>query len=93
MTVLDVYLEAVAQPIGQLSSDPEGEMTFTYHAKNLPHAISISLPVRKEPYGDVATRGFFANLPFENEMRDQVMQRHGLSERDIVGLLYHLGAD
>ena len=26
-------------------------------------------------------------------MRDQVMQRHGIAERDIVGLLAHLGAD
>jgi len=26
-------------------------------------------------------------------MRDQVMQRHGIAERDIVGLLFHLGAD
>ncbi|TCP61448.1 serine/threonine-protein kinase HipA [Rhodovulum bhavnagarense] len=93
MTVLDVYLEAVAQPIGQLSSDPEGEMSFAYHSENSLHAISASLPVRKEPYGDVAARGFFSNLLFENEMRDQAMQRHGLSERDIVGLLYHLGAD
>ncbi len=36
---------------------------------------------------------FFSNLLFENEMRDQVMERHGIAERDIVGLLAHLGAD
>jgi len=93
MTVLDVYLEAVDRPIGKLSSGPDGEISFKYVVAELPHAISVSLPVQEEPFGDVATRGFFSNLLFENEMRDQVMQRHGLSERDVVGLLFHLGTD
>lgn len=93
MTVLDVYIEAAAEPVGRLVSGPDGEMSFTYVADDLPHPISASLPVREEPFGDVVTRGFFSNLLFENEMRDQVMQRHGISERDIVGLLFHLGTD
>ena len=93
MTRLDVYLEAVPEPIGQLSSEPDGDVSFRYVTDAIPHAISVSLPVRDEPFGDVAARGFFSNLLFENEMRDQVMQRHGIAERDIVGLLTHLGAD
>lgn len=93
MTVLDVYLESVPAPIGKLSADPDGDMSFRYVTNALPHPISASLPVRDEPFGDVVTRGFFSNLLFENEMRDQVMQRHGIAERDIVGLLYHLGTD
>lgn len=93
MTVLDVYIEAAVEPVGRLVSGPDGEMSFTYVADDLPHPISASLPVREEPFGDVVTRGFFSNLLFENEMRDQVMQRHGISERDIVGLLFHLGTD
>lgn len=93
MTILDVYLEAVPEPIGQLSSGPDGEMAFAYLTDALPHPISLSLPLQEEPFGDVLTRGFFSNLLFENEMRDDVMQRHGIAERDIVGLLYHLGSD
>ncbi len=93
MTVLDVYLEAVREPIGQLSSEPDGDMSFRYVTDAIPHAISASLPIREEPFGDVVVRGFFSNLLFENEMRDQVMQRHGIAERDIVGLLAHIGAD
>ena len=93
MTVLDVYLEAGREPIGKLSSEPDGDMSFRYVTDAIPHAISASLPIREEPFGDVAVRGFFSNLLFENEMRDQVMQRHGIAERDIVGLLVHLGAD
>ena len=93
MTVLDVYLEAGREPIGKLSSEPDGDMSFRYVTDAIPHAISASLPIREEPFGDVVVRGFFSNLLFENEMRDQVMQRHGIAERDIVGLLVHLGAD
>ncbi len=74
MTVLDVYLEAVREPIGQLSSEPDGDMSFRYVTDAIPHAISASLPIREEPFGDVVVRGFFSNLLFENEMRDQVCQ-------------------
>ena len=93
MTVLNVYLEAAREPIGKLRSGPDGEMSFTYVTADLPHPVSASLPLREEPFDDIVTRGFFSNLLFENEMRDQVMQRHGLSERDVVGLLFHLGTD
>ena len=93
MTVLDVYLETVTGPVGRLSSGPDGDISFVYLTDTLPHPVSMSLPVRAEPFGDVVTRGFFSNLLFENEMREQVMQRHGVAERDILGLLSHLGRD
>ncbi|MGV6840031.1 MAG: HipA domain-containing protein [Planktomarina sp.] len=93
MLTLDVYLEAVKAPVGKLTSDAEGSVTFQYTTLDLPHPISMSLPIQTAPYGDVLARGFFANLLFENEMRDAVMQRYGIDERDIVGLLYHLGSD
>jgi len=84
MTVLDVYLEAVRDPIGKLSSDAEGSISFRYTRLDVPHPVSLSLPLQQAPFGDVVARGFFANLLFENEMRDQVMQRHGIEERDPV---------
>ncbi|NRB20664.1 MAG: HipA domain-containing protein [Rhodobacteraceae bacterium] len=93
MTTLDVYLEASEDPVGELSSAPDGNISFRYTVDSVPHPISASLPLRDTPYGDVESRGYFSNLLFENEMRDQVMQRHGIEERDIVGLLYHLGTD
>lgn len=93
MTTLDVYLEACQKPVGELSSAPDGNISFCYTVDNVPHPISISLPLQEEPHGDVESRGYFSNLLFENEMRDQVMQRHGIEERDIVGLLYFLGTD
>ena len=93
MLQLDVYLEAIGAPIGKLSRNEMGEVSFRYLADDLAHPISQSLPVREEPFGDVEARGFFDNLLFENELRDQTMQRHGIALSDIVGLLYHLGQD
>lgn len=93
MTTLDVYLEGVGEPVGKLQSKSNEEMSFSYTTNDLPHPVSLSLPVREEPFGDVAVRGFFSNLLFENEMRDQVMEKHGIAPGDVVGLLYHLGTD
>ncbi|MEP3333265.1 HipA N-terminal domain-containing protein [Sedimentitalea sp.] len=75
MTTLDVYLEGADGSIGKLRSGQNEGMSFTYITSDLPHPVSVSLPVREEAFGDVITQGFFSNLLFENEMRDQVMQR------------------
>lgn len=90
---LDVFVEAEGAPVGRLSRAGDGGISFRYLADALPHALSLSLPLREEPFGDAETRGFFGNLLFENAQRDQIMQRYGLDFGDIVGLLEHLGAD
>jgi serine/threonine-protein kinase HipA len=93
MLQLDVYLEDIGAPIGKLSRSEAGEVSFRYLTDDLPYPISQSLPVREESFGDVEARDFFDNLLFENELRDQTMQRYGIAQSDIVGLLYHLGQD
>lgn len=93
MLVLDVHLEGIVAPVGQLLRAHDGTVAFSYLSEALPHPLSLSLPVREQVYGDAAARGFFANLLFENALRDQVMERHGLDFNDIVGLLFHLGRD
>jgi serine/threonine-protein kinase HipA len=90
---LDVFLESSQTPIGRLSRHDEGRMSFHYLNGAPTHAISLSLPHREAPYGDMQARSFFANLLFENAQREQIMQRHGVDFSDVVGLLYHLGAD
>lgn len=90
---LDVFLEALPAPVGRLTRHDDGEVSFRYLTDALPHPLSLSLPLREAPFDDTVTRGFFANLLFENAQRDQVMQRHGLEFTDVVGLLEHLGAD
>lgn len=93
MQRLDVFLEGQATPVGTLHRADDGAVSFRYVRKDLPHPLSLSLPVQDAPFGDVPTRGFFDNLLFENAMRDQVMQKHGIAQTDIVGLLAHLGRD
>lgn len=90
---LDVFLEGIAAPVGRLTRGDDDDLAFRYLADDLRHPISLSLPLREAPFGDAVTRGFFANLLFENAQREQVMQRHGLAFNDVVGLLFHLGAD
>lgn len=90
---LDVFLEAHPEPVGRLTRFDDGTMGFRYLTDALAHPLSLSLPLREEPFTDAETRGFFANLLFENAQREQVMQRHGLEFSDIVGLLEHLGRD
>ena len=90
---LDVFLEAHPAPIGRLTRFEDGATGFRYLTDAPAHPLSVSLPLRDEPFTDTETRGFFANLLFENAQREQVMQRHGLDFSDIVGLLEHLGGD
>ena len=91
--LLDVHLEGTTAPIGQLSRGDDGAVQFRYLTAALPHPLSLSLPLREQAFSDADTRGFFANLLFENALRDQVMERYGLDFNDIVGLLHHLGRD
>lgn len=93
MTTLDVFLEGVEDPIGELLKLDSGSLRFRYVRDDPPHPISLSMPVREEPYDDVAARAFFDNLLFENIQREQVMQRHRLEFGDTVGLLRYLGKD
>lgn len=93
MLELDIFLEALPEPVGRLTRQDDGSVSFRYVRDALPYPLSLSLPVREMPFDDASTRSFFANLLFENAQREQVMQRHGLDHSDVVGLLEHLGAD
>ena len=90
---LNVFIEGLPEAVGRLTRQGNGAMIFRYLTDTLPHPLSLSLPLRGEPFGDVLSRGFFSNLLFENAQREQIMQRHGLDFDDVVGLLEHLGND
>ncbi|MDS9469696.1 HipA domain-containing protein [Paracoccus sp. MBLB3053] len=90
---LAVFLETLPAPIGRLTRFDDGSTSFRYLTDALPHPLSLSLPLREEPFDDSVTRAFFANLLFENAQREQIMQRYGLDFGDVVGLLEHLGSD
>lgn len=94
--VLAVWMDGYAYPAGLLAKADDGATSFVYaeeyiEAGGLP--LSLSLPVRVDPYGDVATRAYFANLLPENNQLQRILDREGLQRNDVVGLLRYLGAD
>jgi len=91
---LDVWLEAYSNPVGTLVSDVEGSLSFSYAegAERSPQ-ISMSLPLRAEPYGDAAARAYFGNLLFEGNELERVRSAYKLDRNDVAGLLFYLGAD
>jgi len=92
---LDVYLEGIDHPIGQLLGNDDKSLTFAYgdDAVRANMQLSISMPVARGSFTDHTTRGFFANLLQENNALEQVMAKHRIDRDDIAGLLYHVGRD
>lgn len=95
---LDVRLDGFDQPIGQLASDDRGAVSFAYTPGHLQGsdalALSLSLPLTTSEFGDVATRAYFDNLLQERDTaRADIIAKYGLTNDDIVGILYHLGKD
>ena len=82
MQTLNVWVEASPEPIGRLTADDNGAVQFTYAsawayaAANFP--LSLSLPLREEPFGDAISRAFFSNLLQENDQLERVIAREGL---------------
>lgn len=92
---LDVHMEGQGGPVGRLERADDLSLRFTYLTAALAEgrALSLSMPLRDEPYGDVAARAFFDNLLQENAALDLVMARHGVARNDVAGLLWFLGRD
>lgn len=91
---LDVWLEAVSEPIGILERKADKSLTFTYTGElKAEKRLSIALPVRKEDYSDAYCVAYFGNLLFEGRELDRIMALYRIDRDDIGKLLYHLGAD
>lgn len=85
------------QRCGELSPGAEPwDYTFAYGPETVTRegpALSLSLPVRKEPYRSAACRPFFEGLLPEGTVRDQVARQVGVSPGNSFGLLAALGRD
>lgn len=83
--------------VGALGLNDHGDMTFVYAATWLeaPDArpLSLSLPLRPEPFDRAGTRPFFAGLLPEEKPRESVARTLGVSRQNDFGLLEHLGGD
>ncbi|WP_206245210.1 HipA domain-containing protein [Novosphingobium terrae] len=92
---LDIWLDGYDAPAGKLDALDNGDVEFRYRPEFLRagRPLSLSLPLDDAPVGDLVARPFFDNLLPESNLIQQVMDREGLQRSEIVGILYHIGAD
>lgn len=84
---LDVYLKD--RKAGELMQGDEGSLTFTYDSDYLatdPAALSVSLPLQDEPFGDRIARPFFSGLLPDEKARRRLAAALGVSLDNIFGL-------
>jgi serine/threonine-protein kinase HipA len=83
--------------VGVLEQDESGRLSFRYcddwlnGAGALP--ISFSMPLTDQPYDDKAAHAFFGGLLPEEEKRDLVARRFGVSPQNDYALLDAIGGD
>lgn len=93
--MLIVYLNG--ELAGRLSLDQQRRFVFQYDTAWLdaPHAIplSLSLPLRHEPFIGDAARPFFANLLPEAALREAIARKLGISAQNDYALLEAIGGE
>lgn len=92
---LDVYLNS--DLVGRLEQDDHGELGFQYASTWLERpdagALSISLPLRAEPFSRRECRPFFAGLLPEEDQRRILAEAFRISERNDFSLLDKIGGE
>ena len=79
--------------IGYLEQNLQGKFVFTYN-ENAQIPLSISLPLRKEPYEDKDCRGFFEGLlPEGEQIRVEIGKKYGVNPKNEFSLLKVIGYD
>ncbi|GAB4392796.1 MAG: type II toxin-antitoxin system HipA family toxin [Gammaproteobacteria bacterium] len=80
-------------PIGILEQTISGKKIFTYH-DNATTAISLSMPIRKEPYHESQCEAFFGGLLPESETAKKLLgKKYGISPNNSFALLKAIGYD
>lgn len=91
---MDVWIEGYDRPVGLLTRDDTRALSFVYaEGVRREHQLSLSLPLRPEPFSDTECRGYFGNLLFEGPQLERILDSYKLERGDIGALLWHLGAD
>jgi serine/threonine-protein kinase HipA len=92
---LGVYL--MHDLVGRLWLDDRRRFVFQYDAawlkRKSPVPLSLSLPLKEEPYLDDAARPFFSNLLPEAGVRQALARRLRISEQNDFGLLREIGGE
>jgi len=82
--------------VGRLWLDEKNNFCFSYDNNWLEQSripLSLSLPLRSEPYLDDQSHSFFANLLPEEKMRNLIARNLGISANNDYGLLERIGGD
>lgn len=93
-----LWVVRVRTILADLERDAKNELTLRYrpdvvetaHAQPL---ISVSLPVRTEPYGHAAVTSFFDGLLPEGIIRERLATRFRLDPADVFSMLREFGRD
>ena len=99
MKTLTVSLErkGILVPVGSISGDNAADSRFCYSEEYLNDpgavALSISLPLREEPYLPYQTASFFEGLLPEGFTRRSVAQWMHVDEDDYLSILHGLGRE
>lgn len=92
---LVVYLRG--QAVGTLRQEDSGRLTFAYLGEWLGRAeagpLSLSLPLREEPFDDRRARPFFAGLLPDELARDRLARYLGISRHNDFALLAEIGGE
>lgn len=94
MTQLDVYLHE--DRVGVLERLPQARLGFHYEPAWVEGGgppVSLSLPVREEPYGDDACRPFFKGLLPEGEFLKAVARAFRVSAENSFTVLAEIGGE
>ena len=89
MSFLNVFLGE--QQVGVLSQDDAGELQFQYLPGATP--ISVSLPVREEPFEDGECYPFFEGILPEENQRRAIERAVHVSGTNVLGMLEFLGGE
>lgn len=99
MRKLDVSIEINGRmrEVGSITGDNEYNAGFAYSedylASETARPISISLPLREEPFGPLETGTFFEGLLPEGFLRRKISENNRADSNDYLTLLEMLGAE
>lgn len=92
--MLPVYFEE--QLVGQIEESGQG-LSFSYSSEwrqaTNGFAISLSMPLRGEPYPSETATPWFANLLPEDRQLEQIGRLLGRSQGDVYGILEEIGRE
>ncbi len=81
------------KPVGILEQDLSGNMNFRYLSDAV-GSLSLSLPLREEPYPDLACKAYFGGLLPESEtIRKAIGKRFNINHKNDFSLLQVIGYD